>query len=220
MTVGRPRRGRDRRRGAGTSAGRRSPSPSCAACRPRPARCPSPRRRRRRCRGASLVNAPRIVRNSLTNPLSPGRPMLESTKNTKKNAITGIRRARPGQLVDVARVEAVVDHPDHEEHRPGRDAVVDHVEDRALDADLVEREQPEHAEAQVGDGAVGDELLDVLLHPGDQRAVDDADDAQHADATTMSVGSHVARRRRRRGRPARPGAAGRRCRASAARRRG
>jgi hypothetical protein len=57
--------------------------------------------------------------------------------------------------------------------------VVDHVEDAALDADRVEREQAQHAESQVGDRAVRDELLDVALHPGDQRAVNDANDAQH-----------------------------------------
>ena len=60
--------------------------------------------------------------------------------------------------------------------------MVDHVQDRALHPDVVERDEAEHAEAQVGDGAVGDELLDVLLDPRDQRAINDADDAEHPDS--------------------------------------
>ena len=40
------------------------------------------------------------------------------------------RQAR--KLIDVARVIAVVNHADHEEQRPGAQAVVDHVHDRAL----------------------------------------------------------------------------------------
>ena len=43
-----------------------------------------------------------------------------------------------------------------------------------------ERDQAEHAKAQVADRAVSNQLLDVLLHPGDQRTIDDADDAQHS----------------------------------------
>ena len=36
------------------------------------------------------------------------------------------------ELVEQARVAAVVDHADQEEERAGRDAVVDHLQDRAL----------------------------------------------------------------------------------------
>ena len=41
--------------------------------------------------------------------------------------------------------------------------------------------RPEHDEAHVRDRRVRDELLDVALHPRDQRAVDDADDREPDD---------------------------------------
>ena len=43
----------------------------------------------------------------------------------------------------------------------------------------VQRENAQRAEAQVAHRAVGDQLLHVLLHHADQRAVDDADDREH-----------------------------------------
>jgi len=49
-------------------------------------------------------------------------------------------------------VAPLVDDPDDEEERPGGDAVVDHLEDGALDPLQVEGEQPQHDEAQVRHG--------------------------------------------------------------------
>ncbi len=45
----------------------------------------------------------------------------------------------------------------------------------------VEHENPQHAESQMGDGGVSHELLQVGLHHGHQRAIDDPDDGQDAD---------------------------------------
>jgi hypothetical protein len=80
-----------------------------------------------------------------------------------------------------AGVVSLVDHADQEEQGAGREAVVEHVEDRALEAGVIERCQAEDAEAQVGDGGVRDELLDVALHPADEAGVDDADDRDDGD---------------------------------------
>ena len=82
------------------------------------------------------------------------------------------------QLVHVLRVVALVDHADAEEQRAGRETVVDHVHHRARCADRVQREQAEHAEAEVAHRAVRDELLRIMLDPADERRVHDADDAQ------------------------------------------
>src|SRR3990172_222190 len=55
----------------------------------------------------------------------------------------------PPELLDEARMPPFVDDPDDEEERAGGNAVVDHLEDAALDPLEVEGEKPEHHEAQV-----------------------------------------------------------------------
>ena len=57
----------------------------------------------------------------------------------------------------------------------------EHLVHRAVDADLGEAEDAEHNEAQVADRGVGDQLLHVRLHHGDQCAGDDADERQDDD---------------------------------------
>ena len=59
--------------------------------------------------------------------------------------------------------------------------MVDHVGDGAGDAGVVECEEAKDAEAKVGHGGVGDELLDVGLDPADEASVEDADDAERGD---------------------------------------
>ena len=53
------------------------------------------------------------------------------------------------QLLHVLGVIALVDHADAEEERARRQAMVDHVHDRTSRADRVEREESEHAEAEM-----------------------------------------------------------------------
>ena len=114
---------------------------------------------------------------------------------------------------DLPGVAAVVDHPDEEEERAGGDAVVHHLQHAALDALRGEGEGAEHDEAEVGDRRVGDEALQVLLHGGDDGAVEDADhaegDERRARRTRRPLGTGRARSAR-----------SRRCRASASRRPG
>ena len=45
----------------------------------------------------------------------------------------------------------------------------------------VEGDHAENAEPEVRNGTVGDEFFDILLDPCDERAVDDADDAEPAE---------------------------------------
>ena len=56
--------------------------------------------------------------------------------------------------------------------------MVQHLVDGARHRRRVEREEPEHDEAEVRDRGVGDELLQVRLHGRHQRAVDDAGDGE------------------------------------------
>ena len=82
----------------------------------------------------------------------------------------------PAVLGDQARVSALVDHANQKEERPGRDAVVEHLVDRAFHALGAQRGDTEHHKTKVADRGVGHQFLHVGLHHGDQRAVDDADD--------------------------------------------
>ena len=56
--------------------------------------------------------------------------------------------------------------------------MVQHLQHAALDAGRIEREQPDHRDAEVAHRRVGDELLPVLLGERDHRAVDDPDHAE------------------------------------------
>ena len=103
----------------------------------------------------------------------------------------GVDRGPCGQaahLRDRPVVGALVDDAHAEEQGAGDDAVVDHLHDRALHALLVEHEDAQRHEAHVAHRRVGDQLLEVRLDDGHDRAVDDRDEAQHDDQRTPLVG--------------------------------
>ena len=91
----------------------------------------------------------------------------------------------PGELCGEAAVVAhvvgavalVEDAEEHEE-RAAADAFVEDLVDAAVEAGDGEGEDAEDDEADVAEGAVGGELLQVVLDEGDERAVDDADGAE------------------------------------------
>ena len=188
-----------RRARRGTPAGR--PTAGRAAARITPAAATTAHQRRVR-------NEPSRMRNSPTKPLSPGRPIDDSITTVNTAARIGAAFCRPVQLGDLAGVAALVDHADEEEQGAGRDAVVDHLEHAALEALGGEGEGAEDDEAEVGHRRVGDEPLQVLLHGGDDGAVDDAD---HAEGQEQPGRSSRPPRGTGRGRSA----GTRRCRASA-----
>ena len=123
----------------------------------------------------------------------------------------------PGQAAEVGdlpRVVALVDHAHHGEQPAGRQPVVDHLQHAALDAQPVQGEQAQHAEAQVADAGIGDQPLDVALGQGHQRPVDDAGHARATSSQGMQRGRGLGQHRQVE--PQRS----RRCRSSAARRPG
>ena len=116
-------------------------------------------------------------------PGQPGRAEDEEEEEP------GHDRHRPGQqrhVGDLPRVRALVQVADHEEQGAGEQAVAEHDEDGALHAGGVADhgdggEDAGRDEAHVAHARVGDELLEVLLHQRDQRAVDDGDHREHDD---------------------------------------
>ena len=159
------------------------------------------------------ANAPSRIRNSPTNPFSPGRPIDDSVTMQKRRDEPRHHVLQAAELGDQPRVPPIRQHADDEEEAAGADAVVQHLVDRALHALRVHRGDAEHDEAEVADARVGDQLLHVRLHHRDQRAVDDADHREHGE-----IGREV--RRRRSGTAETRSAPARRCPSSAARRPG
>ncbi len=72
-------------------------------------------------------------------------------------------------------VIALVQDADNQEEAAGADAVIDHLQRRALQALRVQREDAQHHKAQVRDGRIRDQLLHVRLCIADPCAIDDAD---------------------------------------------
>ncbi len=89
--------------------------------------------------------------------------MLLSTKKTKKNAIFGIFLARPLVSLDVARVEAVVDHTNHEEHRASfRPWLIAMEHGVSCMPYVLSAVAPQRRRSPVRHGGIRDQLLDVL----------------------------------------------------------
>ena len=72
-------------------------------------------------------------------------------------ASTGTTFWRPPKSSIWAEPRRSIRKADHQEEGPGREAVIEHVERRALDGRLAEREDPQHHETEVRDRGVGDE---------------------------------------------------------------
>ena len=93
----------------------------------------------------------------------------------------GHRRGEAAKLLDFVGVAPVVEHPDTEEKRASGDAVIQHLVDRALNRDGVERKNAEYDETQVAHGRVSHEAFQIGLYGGHKRAVDDADNGEDGD---------------------------------------
>ena len=115
------------------------------------------------------------MRNSPTKPFRPGTPIEASTTTVNVAAITGARCWSPPRWATDNVLAPLVDHGDKQEERRRDDPVVHHLEDGAGDRLAGEGEGADDDEADVRERGVGDEALQVLLHRGDDRPVDDAD---------------------------------------------
>ena len=85
---------------------------------------------------------------------------------TNAQAAKGRRRAEVHvlKLAKLARVGAVVhDAADDGEEQAGDDAVREHLQHRAGDADLVERHEAEQHKAHVADAGVADDEFEIGL---------------------------------------------------------
>lgn len=71
--------------------------------------------------------------------------------------------------------------------------MIDHLQNAALQADWIQREEAENHKAHVADAAVGDEFFQIDLHQRYERAVNDADHRQPQNpghAHGRGVGQH------------------------------
>ena len=75
----------------------------------------------------------------------------------------------------------LVKQPHEHEQGARGNAVAQHLVDRAIQAHLCKREDPQDDKAEVAHRRVRHQLLHVGLHHGHQRAVNDPDDRQHHD---------------------------------------
>ena len=74
--------------------------------------------------------------NSPMKPFVPGTPMLANVDDDEERRVDRHHLGEAAEVVEHARVAAVVDDADEEEERAGRDAVVHHLEDGALRSTL------------------------------------------------------------------------------------
>jgi hypothetical protein len=108
-------------------------------------------------------------------------------------------------VVDVAGVGALVEQADQQEQCAGDEAVGDHLHDSTGQADGVERGDPQQHHPHVADRGVGDHCLEVALPPGEQAAVEQAENGergeralqrqdrlgQHGRGAYQAVGAHL-----------------------------
>ena len=97
------------------------------------------------------VQLPSRIRNSPTKPFRNGRPIDDKRRNHKQRGKPGHRCRQPAKVADQARVPAFVDEADKQKQRAGRDAVIEHLIERALHAQFSKREETEHDKAHVTD---------------------------------------------------------------------
>ena len=105
----------------------------------------------------------------------------------------------PAELGELIRAGALDHHAGEQEHRGRDEAVADGVEHRAVEPEVVGREDPEHDQPHLRHRRVGDDAADVRLAEREQRAVDEAERREHEDRCCASrrpaPGSAAARSR-------------------------
>ena len=118
------------------------------------------------------------MRNSPTKPLSMGRPMAAREVMTNMVTTQGSFAARPPYSYMLVGAVALVEQAHEHEERGAGEALVEDLVDAAVEAGDGEGEDAEDDDADVAEGGVGGEPLEVVLHQREQGAVDDADGAE------------------------------------------
>ena len=83
----------------------------------------------------STGQAPRTTRNSETNPFRPGRPKRGHRGKDQDRAVYRQQRVQAAKFTQLARVRLVINHTDQEEHTGRVQAVVEHLQHRAVEGD-------------------------------------------------------------------------------------
>ena len=96
-------------------------------------------------------------------------------EESEERCIDGGAHCPATHLGDFAIVRALVADTNEQEESAGDEAVVEHLQDCAVDSLLIEGEDAERHEAHVADGAIRNQFLEVGLHDRHERAVDDGD---------------------------------------------
>ena len=139
--------------------------------------------------GATIARSPPVItRNSLTKPLSGGRPQMAAAPTRNTAPVAGIRFISSSEPVDFPGARRRGDGAGAEEQQPLEQRMVDHVQERAAVAE--QRQQgrvetrAEHAQSDaeaddpdVLDAVVGEEALHVVLRKGEEHAEDARDRA-------------------------------------------
>ncbi len=121
-------------------------------------------------------------------PGQPGQAGRGEDEEPEDRRVDGGPRRQAAHLGDRPVVGPLVDHADQQEQGARDEAVVDHLEDRALEALLGEDEDAEGHEAHVADRRIGDQPFEVGLDERHDRAVDDRDEGQHDDDRRERLG--------------------------------
>ena len=90
----------------------------------------------------ATTNVPVMTMNSPMKPFVPGEADARQRRDDEERRVDRHRLREAAEVVELARVAAVVDDAEEEEERAGRDAVVDHLEDarpRATPASAAKR---------------------------------------------------------------------------------
>ena len=130
-----------------------------------------------------------------------GQPGRSEHEESERQGVDRGDARQAAHLGDRPVMGPLVDDADEQEQAAGGNAVVDDLEDRPIQPLLVEHKDPERHEVHVADRAIRDELLEVGLDEGHDRAVDDRDQAQDDDRRPECLGR---RREERQGEPDEP----------------
>ena len=94
-------------------------------------------------------------------------------------ASSGAALREPAEVGEAVGARTVDQHRGEQEHRGRDEAVADRVEDCAVEAEVVRREDPEHDQAHLAHRRVRDHAAHVGLAEREQRAVDEARRGEH-----------------------------------------